>query len=232
MGAVALRFEVNFGGQEDKPFYRLRVSVPVIAQLAKNPFHQIVQVKDDEAIGIIDHLARNGFLDQAVDLRDKTERPPPSMPGYSWKVVAGDISLNEDLGWGLPMLQRLDGLRDVLPDTATKDMEFLLTRLSGWRKQWEADQQPKTSVKGWELYIWRHGDETYFSLMIGTNRLKTDEDIFKSAVKGFETIKTQLDQLKKGEGVFLRGRRLSEQAPAEEADRITAYSEEIGLKVE
>lgn len=226
------RLELNYSGQEDKPFYRLSVSVPVIAQLATNPFHRIVQVKDDEAIRIIDHLARNGFLDQAVDLRDKTERPPPSMPGYSCKVVAGDLLLNEDLGWGLPMLQRLDGLRDVLPDTATKDMEFLLNRLSGLRKQWEAEQQPKTSLKGWELYIWRHGDETYFSLMIGTNRLKTDEEIFKSAVKGFETIKPQLDQLKKGEDVFLHGRRLSEKAPAEEADRINDYIEEIGLKVE
>ena len=124
---ATFRLELNYSGQEDKPFYRLIVSVPVIDQLASNPFQRIVQVKENEAIRIIDHLARDGFLDQAVDLRNKSEQPPPSRPGYSLKVVVG-ISLDEELGWGLPMLQRLDGLHDVLPDTAMKEMEFVLTR--------------------------------------------------------------------------------------------------------
>ena len=94
------------------------------------------------------------------------------------------------------------------------------------------EQQPKTSLKGWELYIWRQGDETYFSLMVGTNRLKTDEEIAKSAVKGFEAVKPKLDQLKRGEELFLHGRRLTEKTPAEEADMITDYREKIGLKAE
>lgn len=227
---ATFRLELNYSGQEDKPFYRLIVSVPVIDQLANNPFHRIVQIKDAEAIRIIDHLARDGFLDQAVDLR-QSERPPLAVPGYSLKAVTGNISMVEDLGWGLPMLQRLDGLRDVLPETAMKDIEFVLTRLSGLRKQWEAEQ-PKTSLKGWELYIWRQGDETHFSLMVGTNRLKTDEEIAKSAVKGLEAVKPKLDQLKKGEELFLHGRRLTEKAPAEEAEMITDYSEKIGLKAQ
>ena len=221
---ATFRLKLNYSGVEDKPFYRLVVSVPVEDQLAISPFHRIVQVKETEAIRIIDHLARDGFLDQA-----NSEQAPPSRPGYSLKVVASGTSLDEDLGWGLPMLQRLDGLRDALPDTAMKDMEFVLTRLSGLRKQWEAEQQPKTSLKGWELYIWRQGGETYFSLMVGTNRLKTDEEIAKSAVKGFEAVKPKLDQLKRGEAVSLHGRRLTEKAPAEEADMITDYSEKIGL---
>ena len=228
---ATFRLELNYSGQEDKPLYRLIVSVPAVEQLGGNPFHRIVQVKEAEAISIIDHLARDGFLDQAVDLRNKSEQPSPSRPGYSLKVVAG-ASLDEDLGWGLPMLQRLDSLSDALPDTAMKDMEFVLTRLSGLRKQWEAEQQPKTSLKGWELYIWRQGDETYFSLMVGTNRLKTDEEIAKSAVKGFEAVKPKLDQLKKGEELFLQGRRFTEITPVEEADMLTDYSEKIGLKAE
>lgn len=227
---ATFRLELNYSGQEDKPFYRLIVSVPVVDPLASNPFHRIVQVNETEAIRIIDHLARDGFLDQSVDPRNRAELSPPSKLGYSLKVATGNISLDEDLGWDLPMLQRLDGLRDALPDTATKNMEFVLTRLSGLRKQWEAEQQPKTSLKGWELYIWRQVDETYFSLMVGTNRLKTDEEIAKSAVKGFEALKPKLDQLKKGEELLLHGRRLIEKAPAEEADRVTEYSEKIGLK--
>ena len=82
----------------------------MIDQLASDPFCRIVQVKEDEAIRIIDHLARDGFLDSAVDLRNKTKLPPPSMPGYTMKVVTGDLPLYEGLGSGLPVIHRLDAL--------------------------------------------------------------------------------------------------------------------------
>jgi hypothetical protein len=153
--AKTFRLELNYNGEEDKPFYRLIVSVPVVNRRRNSPFNRIVQVKEDEAKRIIDHLARDGFLDRAVDLRARRRRPPSS-PGYTMKVVTGDMPLYEDLGWGLAMLKRLDGLRDALPEAAKQDMDLLLGRLSGFRKQWEAEasQNQKTSFKSWELHVW------------------------------------------------------------------------------
>jgi hypothetical protein len=90
----------------------------------------------------------------------------------------------------------------------------------------------KTSLKGWELYVWQQDGTTYFSLMVGNNRLKTAEEIAKSAVKGVEAIQPQLDQLQKGELVFVHGRRLGTKAPAPPAKQVTEYCEKIGLKTQ
>ena len=53
-------------------------------------------------------------------------------------------------------------------------------------------------MKGWELYIWQDCGNTYFSLMVVTNRLKTHEEIVKAAVQGLDAIKPKLEQLKEG----------------------------------
>ena len=90
----------------------------------------------------------------------------------------------------------------------------------------------KTSMKGWELYIWQEEGGTYFSLLPGTNRLKTDAEIKKAAVKGIEAIKPKLEQLKPGEYVFLRGRRLNGPAPENQAKAVAEYCRTIGLKVQ
>jgi hypothetical protein len=148
--AKSFRLELNYNGGQGKPFYRMIVSVPGVSRRRSSPFERIVQVKEDEAIKIIDHLARDGILDSAVDLRTTIKIPPPSMPGYTMKVVTGDMPLYEDLGWGLPMIHRLDALRNVLPDDGKKDMDLLLERLSGLRKQWEAAHPPFGSEVGRE----------------------------------------------------------------------------------
>ena len=135
------RLELNYHGEQGKPFYQLIVSVPPVDSYRSKPFHRIMFVKEHEASNIIDHLARDGFLDHAVDLRT-SKIPPPTMPGYTAKVVTGDMMLYEDFGWGLPMIHRLDALRDVLPDDGKKEMDLLLGRRSGLRKQWEAQQPP------------------------------------------------------------------------------------------
>ena len=132
------RLELNFSGQEDKPFYRLIGSVPKVDVDRGNSFHRIIQVNELEAKRIIDHLARDGFLDRAVELTSNIKIPPPTMPGYTMKVVTGEVILQEDLGWGLAMIHRLDDLRLALPDAGKKDLDFLLGRLAGLRKQWEA----------------------------------------------------------------------------------------------
>ena len=68
--------------------------------------------------------------------------------------------------------------------------------------------------------------------MIGTNRLKTEEEITKSALQGFNAVKPLLDKLKKGETVSLHGSRRSEKPPADLAKLITDYIEKIGLKAQ
>jgi hypothetical protein len=88
-----------------------------------------------------------------------------------------------------------------------------------------------TSMKGWELYIWQKDGDTYFSLLRGTNRLKTDEEITGAAVKGIDAIKPKLDELKPGEMVFPCGRRLPDVAPQEPAKAIKDHCHKLGLDV-
>ncbi len=97
----------------------------------------------------------------------------------------------------------------------------------------------KTSFKGWELYIWRQGGETYFSLLPGTNRVKPDDMIVKAAVKEINAVKSKLDELKPGESVFVRGRhdglkpgQLDEPPPKDQTDAVVEYGKEIGLKMQ
>ena len=72
------------------------------------------------------------------------------------------------------------------------------------------------SGKGYELYSWpaEQGDEWRFTLITGTNRLKTHEEIVsaenivsesgwvKASVSGTEALKAVLDQLPRGEIVI------------------------------
>jgi hypothetical protein len=48
---------------------------------------------------------------------------------------------DEDLGWGAPMLHRLDGMRTSLKGKAAEAMDTLLARLAGHRKEWVEEQQ-------------------------------------------------------------------------------------------
>ena len=88
----------------------------------------------------------------------------------------------------------------------------------------------KTSFKAWELYIWEQDGTIFYCLMVGTNRIKTDDEIAGSAVKGFEAIKSKLDQLQEGESVFVHGRRLAARPPSASAKAVTEYCEKIGLR--
>jgi len=88
----------------------------------------------------------------------------------------------------------------------------------------------KTSFKGWELYVWQDGEATCYSLMTGTNRLKSPKEIVESAVRGFDAIKPKLDELKKGQSVFVHGRRLAAKPPAGSAKSVIEYCRKIGLK--
>jgi hypothetical protein len=60
------------------------------------------------------------------------------------------------------------------------------------------------SMKGYELYSWRTNGDWYFSLLMGTNRLKTREEISapKNRLSSVRALKEKLQQLPKGEEVI------------------------------
>ena len=241
----SFRLELWYQGEQDKPYYALTLAVRPIQRRRSSPFQLDVQISEAQAKRIIDHLAAEGFLDQAIDAENKAIPAPPGS-SYTIKVIyidqAGRHELHSELGFDLNMLKRLDGLRAVLEGDAAKQMDFLLVRLSGHRRQWESAAPTtmpaaqkvgtKASMKGWELYIFQQDGDTYFSLLPGTNRLKSDAEITNAAVKGIEAIKSKLDELKTGEMVFIRGLRLPDAPPANAGRETASYCSRIGLKAQ
>jgi beta-glucanase (GH16 family) len=118
-----------------------------------------------------------------------------------------------------------------MPDDKDLPSTFTVEYVRAWKKgAAENVGRTKTSFKGWELYVWQKGGNTYFSLMEGTNRLKTADEIDKAAVKGIDALKPNLDELKPGEAVFLSGKKLLTQPPKEQAKLVREYCKKIGLK--
>jgi len=70
-----------------------------------------------------------------------------------------------------------------------------------------AERAPKPEMKGVELYSWKpEGKDWHFSLLRGTNRLKTTEEITHpdNAIVGVAALKKRLTRLAEGESVFWR----------------------------
>ncbi|HUW58042.1 MAG TPA: hypothetical protein VMZ92_15485 [Planctomycetota bacterium] len=128
---------LQYFGEQGKPFYELKLSRQ-LSRLDRDPFRLCVAIDEKQAFGIIDHLAASGFLGRAeqIDPLVRGEWPGPRGPCYLLTVCGGAATFREDLGWGLPMLKRLDALRGVLEGDAAKQMDLLLGRLSGLRKAW------------------------------------------------------------------------------------------------
>jgi hypothetical protein len=90
----------------------------------------------------------------------------------------------------------------------------------------------ETSLKGWELYVWEKDGDARFSLLVGTNRLKSEAEIAQAAVQGIEAIKPKLERLKAGQSVFLMGRSRTDPAPSDPAKAVADHCRKIGLKVQ
>ena len=141
--AKSFRLDLLYHDDQDKPFYRLTLSVPLVPQLAIDPFHLIVQITEEEAFKVIDKLTVEGFLDQANE--KALGKVANKQSCYTLTVRAGHraemVEYSENLGWGLPMLKRLEGIKAVLPGKITKSMDLLLGRLEGHRKEWAEVQK-------------------------------------------------------------------------------------------
>jgi hypothetical protein len=95
------------------------------------------------------------------------------------------------------------------------------------------------SVKGYELYSWQVENEWHFTLITGTNRLKSyeeitssedvisDDDWTKVTVKGVDAIKAALGRLPEGEEVFWIGEKWLGQMGQTEMGNLSLPSQEI-----
>jgi beta-glucanase (GH16 family) len=141
----------------------------------------------------------------------------------------------ENTHWHQPLLLTFDS--ETMPEWMgmPKDEDLPSTFSVEYVRAWKRaeDTKPtrtKTAFKGWELYVWQEKGDTFFSLMEGTNRLKTDKEIAAAAVKGIEAVKPKLDELKPGEEVFLQGRKLMAEPPKAQADSLREYCHKIELQ--
>ena len=57
------------------------------------------------------------------------------------------------------------------------------------------------SMKGYELYSWQDGSQWKFSILVGTNREKTLDEIKSAdvAISGIEELKSTLEQIPEGQ---------------------------------
>lgn len=62
------------------------------------------------------------------------------------------------------------------------------------------------SMKGFELYVWEKEGEIYYSLLRGTNRIKSYEEIHneKVVVKDLNSIKQKIDSISPGESIIFK----------------------------
>ena len=123
-----------YHGDEDKPFYRLLLSVPKLGPDPPSPFFRQAQITQTQAAKIVDRLAADGFFDVALDGNRNRGPLPPKQPYYSLTVRVengGDpVQYEEWLTFDQPLLRRLDGIRAVLEDEAARGMDLLLGRIS------------------------------------------------------------------------------------------------------
>jgi hypothetical protein len=91
------------------------------------------------------------------------------------------------------------------------------------------------SMKGYELYSWHAAGDWYFSLLVGTNRLKTRDEVTAQETRllGVEALKEKLQKLPKGEEVIWSvGLVPGMSLPADEVIKeIRVYCDERGIKL-
>jgi hypothetical protein len=89
------------------------------------------------------------------------------------------------------------------------------------------------SMKGYELYSWQDGDRWYFSVLVGTNRNKTLDEIrsLSSAFKGIEALEAALKIIPAGQFItWLSGDTLA--FPSDDVTaRVLQVCKERGLEL-
>ncbi|HUV38755.1 MAG TPA: hypothetical protein VMY39_04035 [Planctomycetota bacterium] len=143
---ASFQLDLVYHGEQDKPFYTLTLLRVARPHTRTDVFHPQVVIDEKQVSKIIDHLVVSAFLERAAarnpTVEDERSRKPPAGPCYVLTVRCDTLTAVEDLGWGLPMLERLDALRTVLDGDAAGKMDLLLARLAGLRRAWEKAAKP------------------------------------------------------------------------------------------
>ncbi len=95
-------------------------------------------------------------------------------------------------------------------------------------------QAEKSAFKGMELYSWKTpGEDWRFSLLAGTNRLKTDQEIKdpEQTIVGMKELKKRLAKLAKGENVFWKNL-ATEPVPEAMAKALKTSCDNIKIELE
>ena len=102
------------------------------------------------------------------------------------------------------------------------------------------------SIKGYELYSWKVKRRWHYSLLLGTNRAKSYDEITSRQAEriGIEALKAELRKIPKGDEVFWRsaahpgveeprtkGAPVLELPSRKRIKRIKAYCEKLGIKL-
>jgi hypothetical protein len=122
-----------------KQYGELRMGVRPFVYSSTDPALHLVRLTEAHAKKLIEYLATEGFLQQAVEL-GKQEVPERDLSEncYTLQVSTQNLQLHEDLGWGPGMLKRLDGLRGALDGEAARAMDAILAGFADDRKKWAA----------------------------------------------------------------------------------------------
>ena len=104
------------------------------------PFFATVVITKQRAGKIIEHLAAEGFLDRASDVKDAKSYPVPKLKSYSLTVrTTFGPHLYEHMPWGLNLLKRVEGLRKVMTGNrnAIRVLDQILVPLEAQRGNWK-----------------------------------------------------------------------------------------------
>ena len=89
------------------------------------------------------------------------------------------------------------------------------------------------SMKGYEIYSWQDGGRWYFSLLVGTNREKTQEEIRspETALPGVEGLRPALEALPSGQFVTWLSKDGAVFPPEDVIEQVRQICTERGLKL-
>lgn len=98
-----------------------------------------------------------------------------------------------------------------------------------------ASESPPTpfpeSMKGYELYSWQEGNQWNFSLLVGTNREKTLDEIkaADTALHGVDALTSALEQMPTGQFITWSSRERLSFPPDEVVEQVKQSCEDKGL---
>lgn len=92
------------------------------------------------------------------------------------------------------------------------------------------------AMKGYELYSWYEGAGWQYALVVGTNRLKTYDEVAARAVRveGIDALKDELSRLPEGEQVFWSAGRVpgTTHPPAQTVNAVRTFCDQNGIRLE